>query len=111
MKKRLALALMLGVSIFLLSGCLVAPVVPPYGQIFTDYKAPLDYDQQASKSGADLKEGKAETMSVLGLVALGDASINTAAQNGGITVVHGADYEYFNVLGVYQRFTTVVRGE
>ncbi len=99
-----ALALTVG-----LSGCLVAPVMPPMGMIFTDYKAPLDYDQQASQVGT--LQGRSETMSILGLVALGDGSIREAARDGGITTIHGADYEYFNVVGIYQRYTTIVYGE
>ncbi len=93
----------------MLSGCLVAPVMPPVGVIFTDYQAPLDFDQESSEVGS--KQGMAETISILGLVALGDASINTAAQNGGISEIYGADYQYFNVVGVYQRYTTIVHGE
>ncbi len=107
-RKIVAMAGALAITVGL-SGCLVAPVMPPMGAVFTDYKAPLDWDQQASQVGA--REGRSETMSILGLVALGDGSIREAARDGGITTIHGADYEYFNVLGIYQRYTTIVYGD
>ncbi|MCC5876147.1 MAG: TRL-like family protein [Candidatus Sumerlaeia bacterium] len=91
------------------SGCLVAPVMPPPGMLYTDYKAPLDFDMNATKNAT--RRGESETMSILGLVALGDGSVKTAAQNGGITTIHSADYEYFNIIGVYQRYRTVVYGD
>jgi hypothetical protein len=91
------------------SGCLVAPVIPPTGQIFTDIKAPLDYNMNETKVGT--RSGKSETMSILGLVALGDGSVKAAADNGRISTIHSADYEYFNVIGIYQRYRTVVYGE
>jgi len=50
-------------------------------------------------------------MCILGLVATGDASTEAAAREGGISTIHSADYSYFNVLGVYQRYETIVHGE
>ena len=108
MKKLLALAAVTVMSLQL-SGCLVAPVQPPYGILYTSYQAPLDYDQDGGAVGS--KSGTSETMSILGLVALGDGSIKTAASNGGITTITGADYEYVNIIGVYQKYTTIVHGE
>ncbi|MBX3728337.1 MAG: TRL-like family protein [Candidatus Sumerlaeia bacterium] len=93
----------------LTTGCYQAPVMPPVGWVYSEFTAPLDYDQETSLVGE--RAGRASSMSILGLVALGDCSINTAARQGGITTLHGADYEFFNVLGVYQKFTVVVRGE
>ncbi|HMX62021.1 MAG TPA: TRL-like family protein [Candidatus Sumerlaeota bacterium] len=92
-----------------LTGCLSVPVMPPYGIVYTDYKAPLDFDQEKSPVGD--RSGSAETMSIVGLVAMGDASIQTAAEDGNIKTIYGADYEYFNVLGIYQTYKTVVHGE
>lgn len=93
------------------SGCigLVAPVMPPQGWVVTSYKAPLDYDQEESLVGT--KTGTSESICILGLVAVGDASTRTAARNGGLTKLHGADYEYLNILFVFQQYRTVVNGE
>ena len=91
------------------SGCISAPVVPPIGLIYTGYTAPLDLDQ--SGTPVSQKEGRASTYSVLGLVAWGDGSVEAAARSGGIQTIESADYEYFHVLGVFHRYTTIVYGE
>ncbi|MBX3728339.1 MAG: TRL-like family protein [Candidatus Sumerlaeia bacterium] len=93
----------------LATGCYQAPVMPPSGWVYSSFTAPLDYDQEASKLGS--RSGRASSMSILGLVALGDCSINTAARNAGLSTIHGADYEFFNVLGIYQNFTVIVHGD
>jgi hypothetical protein len=99
----LALVLCLGVI-----GCYSAPVKPPCGVVFSDIKAPLDPDVNKTELGA--KMGSAKTISILGLVAMGDCSTKTAAETGGVETVTHTDYEYFNVLGVYQRFVVKVYG-
>ena len=50
-------------------------------------------------------------MSVLGLVAVGDCSLKAAMDEGGLKSAEYADYEYFNVLGIYQKVTLRVVGE
>ena len=107
MKKLLCLAC-LAVLGSTLMGCLAAPVVPPYGIAYTNFKAPLDVDYDPTSVAG--KSGYAQTESVLGLVAWGDASARTAADDAHLKTIDGADYEYFNVLGVYQKFTTIVYG-
>jgi hypothetical protein len=106
--KRLMAVLVLAVCVLGLNACLRAPLVPPIGNAFSDLKAPLDIDY--NNTALATKSGTSESMSILGLVALGDASAATAAAAGQITTITHADYEYFNVLGVYQRYRTVVRG-
>ncbi|GIX42426.1 MAG: hypothetical protein KatS3mg129_2159 [Leptospiraceae bacterium] len=64
--------------------------------------------------GSDLnssKEGKSCAFSILSLVALGDASLQTAAKNGGIKNIKQVDYENLNIIGIYSRLCTVVRGD
>ena len=107
--KKLLLCLGLVACLAGLTGCMTAPVVPPLGMAFSEIKAPLDIDYTSSDVTG--KSGVAESMSVLGLVAIGDASANAAAKAGGINTINHADYEYFNVLGVYQRYRTVVYGK
>lgn len=96
-----------GASLF--SGCLVAPFEPPMGMIFSDVKAPLmvDYD----KAQVSPKSGRAESVCILGLVTTGDNSIQAAAAQGGIQTIEHVDYQYFNVIGVYQKTTVVVFGQ
>lgn len=105
--KKLLLSLALLGSLGL-AGCISAPVIPPLGIAYSDIKAPLSigYNDTAVSS----KSGVSESMSVLGLVAIGDASAKAAASANGIKTITHADYEFFNVLGVYQRYRTVVYG-
>lgn len=92
------------------TGCAIrAPYVPPTGLVFSDIKAPLDIEHNSTDIGT--KQGKAESISILGLIALGDASNATAARNGNIRTIKHADYQYFNVLGIFQKATVVVHGD
>ncbi len=50
-------------------------------------------------------------MSVFGLVATGDASIEAAAKQGGITVIHHVDWEVKNILGIIGTYRCNVYGE
>lgn len=56
------------------------------------------------------KEGRARSIRVLGAVINRDASVKTAAMNGGIEVVHTVDREVTNLAGLVVIYTTVVRG-
>ena len=97
------------VAMFGASGCAFvrAPVVPPMGYIYQKTKAPLDADFDNSKLG---KPGKASVQNVLFLVSWGDGSTEAAARQGGISTITHANWELFNVLCVYSRYTTVVYG-
>ena len=98
------------VLLFALTSCsYVAPVVPPSGLLFSNIKAPLDVDVNQTKVYD--KQGEASSSNVLGLFSFGDCSINTAARNGNIKTIEHADYEHFNILGLYQNFKVVVYGE
>jgi len=101
--------LMLGV--LFLTGCAwyQTPVKPPLGLIYAQFKAPMSSELNGVKMGS--KSGTAESTSILGWIALGDCSITAAAKNGNIQTINYADYEYMNVLGVYQSFKTTVYGE
>ena len=103
------------ISLLIFSGCVHrAPVVPPIGLLFTSYRAPLVTDFDETPLGT--KHGEAVVMFVaepfLGTsVAWGEADIETAAEEGGITTVHYADYDALIVLGFFRRFTVRVYGE
>jgi len=93
-----------------MTGCIHAPFVPPTGMAFNQFNAPLDVDFQNTDM-AGLKQGKAETISILGLFAFGDASSKAAAENGQISKIVHADYEYFNILGIFQKTTVIAYGK
>lgn len=75
-------------------------------------------NQQAECALQNLKTGEAECINILGFVETGDASINTAAKNGGITKIHYIDYKINKVyipilfIPIYAKeIKTVVYGE
>lgn len=107
MKKILATVAMCGL-ITGFTGCVTAPFKPPMGAV-TAVDAPLSIDH--NRSSVTSKKGEASAMCILGLVAVGDASTQAAANNGGLKTVHFLDYKYFNVLGIYQSTTVVAYGE
>ena len=89
------------------AGCVWAPFQPPAGLV-TSYKAPLSTDGNW-KNGS--KVGTSSAISVLGLVATGDCSLKAAMDEGDLKSAEYADYEYFNILGIYQKVTLRVVGE
>lgn len=117
----------------LVSGC--ANAMTPVWGLYTDVKGPLQATSYvpgqsgpargtlpagtptegqagATSAGlANLKTGAATATSILGIVATGDASIEAAARNGGITKIHHVDHHTKNIIGFYSEFTTVVYGE
>ena len=50
-------------------------------------------------------------MSILGLVAIGDASIDAAKSAGGIAQVASVDHHSFSILGIYGTLCTQVKGQ
>ena len=100
----IVLTALLGISV---SGCLNAPFQPPSGVVSVT-KAPLSTEGNWDVGS---KKGEASSFSVLGLYASGDCSIATAARNGGLKKIGHVDYEYFNVIGIWQKATVIVYGE
>ncbi len=78
------------------------------GLLYTDTVDAISFDNSVSKPN---KIGRACSTRVLAIVASGDASIESAKRNGYITKISSADTEYFNILGLYGKACTVVRGE
>lgn len=106
--KKLLFPLLVVAIVTPLAGCYCTPIKPPVGQVYADFTAPLDPDWDRTAVGA--KKGTAAVESVLGLVSWGDCSSEAAAASGRISTIDHADYHYFNVLGVYQKFETIVYG-
>ncbi|MDI9341773.1 MAG: TRL-like family protein [Sediminibacterium sp.] len=57
------------------------------------------------------KVGTAKANVILGMAFNADASIKSAAKNGGITKVATVDIKHFNALGIFQYYETIVTGE
>lgn len=89
----------------LLTGCATGgPDINP-GFLFTSVQGPVT---TTGKAGAGGKRGEACASNILGIVAIGDNSIETAKKNGGIKQVASVDYNSFSVLGLYYKKCTYV---
>jgi len=104
MKKISFMVLVLFLAV-MLNGC-ATPY--PMGAIYTEIKAPVAVGDGGVSYN---KTGVAKATSILGLVAMGDCSIKTAAANGGIKNIKYVDYDAKNTLGVYGEYTTTVYGD
>ena len=102
--KRFWLVFALG-AVCILVGC---ATMIPMGGIYTGTKMPFT---ATSNSGVSTKTGEAQCISILGLVAVGDCSIETAKKNGGITKVNTVDWDIKNILGIYGTYNVIVSGE
>ena len=80
MKKSLFLLALLT----LFGGCVVAPFQPPMGAVSV-VQAPLSTE---GNFNAGSKRGEASVISVLGLVSVGDCSIDAAVKSGGLQKVN-----------------------
>lgn len=94
--------------LFLFAGC-----GGPYmsGGIYSEYNAPYSWPSDETGLVLGSKTGTSEMMNILGLAATGDASIDKAAQNGGIRRIKTVNYKFYNLLGIVQKTTTIVTGE
>lgn len=92
---------------FGVAGCLSAPFQPPSGAVSVT-KAPLSTEGNWEIGS---KRGEASSTSVLCLYATGDCSIAAAARNGGLKKIGHVDYEYVNIIGIWQKATVIVYGE
>ena len=77
----------------------------PIGLIFSDVNSP-----RLATSATGTKVGTSMSKSYLGLIAVGDSSINAAKQNGGIRTVSSVDKKVTNIFGFYAEYTTTVSG-
>ena len=109
--------LLLLASLLLCAGCAAwhTPVVPPRGLLYTDYSAPLTMAFDDTPVGG--KTGTASTF-FLGVpfvfrraFAWDDASVQKAAEAGGLSRVDYADYHILSVLGVFGKFTIIAHGD
>ncbi|MCK6598323.1 MAG: TRL-like family protein [Bdellovibrionaceae bacterium] len=100
-------------SILLLSFCAFASSLigcasgsPVNGALYSDVLGPV----AATNAIKGNLKGESCAASYLGLVALGDASINTAAKAAGINQISHIDHTWSNILGLYSQYCTIVWG-
>ncbi len=104
MKKLLIVTCLLAIMGIFCVGC-PGVVTPVFGAIYTDARAGVAFAQ----NGTPTKTGEACAQAVLGIVATGDASIEAAMKNGGITRVLYVD-SYSSHIVVISKYCTIVHG-
>lgn len=57
------------------------------------------------------KVGTSSAIGVLGLIGVGNAGIQSAARDGGISKISHVDVKTTSVLGLFTQYTTIVYGE
>ena len=107
MRNKLILALGLSGAMALLSGCAMGSTGGlNSGVLYSDMTGPT---LATSNSGAS-KEGQAVCQSILGLVSIGDCSIQAASKAGNISQIKSVDTKIWSILGLYTTSTTIVKG-
>jgi hypothetical protein len=106
MMKRMLMVFAFAAGLTLLPGC--GAVAGPgilTGGIYSGYTL-----GSSAGPGAGAKTGEACAMTILGIVAIGDGSIENAKSNGGVSQVASVDHKVFSILGIYGSVCTVVHG-
>lgn len=104
MKKVFASALI--ASAITLTGCATAPFQP--GLLYTGQKLPVDAENNATKCA---KTGTGTATNILGLIAVGDASIASAKKSAGISKIDTVDVQHTAILGLFSTTVIEVCGE
>jgi hypothetical protein len=105
--KKYALVVLPLVSAAVMSGCAAMSTRSPVtGFLYSDNQTAI----AATSNQAGNRVGEACATSILGLVGTGDASIEAARRNGGITMITSVDAKNEAYVGVYAKTCTIVRG-
>ena len=94
-------------AVLLLSSCCAMVKSPVTGFVYTDTEAPVTVTENPVGS----KKGEASVVSILGWFAFGNASVQKAAKEAGITKISHVDEKSTNVLGAFAKYTVTVYGE
>ena len=103
--KKILLSVFATSVLLILNGCAMVRS-PAMGALYTDVQS----GESSTSNQAGNRLGEACASTILGLVATGDASIEAARRNGGITMISSVDEHATSILGIYGKFCTVVRG-
>jgi hypothetical protein len=93
-------------AIGFLSGCATSMRSPSNGFLYSDVYSGVT----ATANQTGNRVGEACSSSILGLVGVGDSSIEAARRNGGITMISTVDESFKNYVGAYSTHCTIVRG-
>jgi hypothetical protein len=97
----------LAFAIVALTGCATTGVSSTTG-----YAVIAFYKEGVGATEHDVadKTGKACTNNILGIIAIGDASVEAAKRAGGIKKVSTVDKDIMNILGLFGQNCTIVTG-
>lgn len=103
----------LGFFVLLLSACMFVGCATPYspGAWFSNIDVPACSPDDATGLQVGSKTGTSQMVNYLGLIAIGDASVKTAAASAGISKVKTIDVHYDSILGIINTTTTKITGE
>lgn len=104
--KKLSLALV-ALSALLFTSCATIATPAGMGALYTDMQS----GETATSNTVGNKVGTAEATNLLGLLVMGDASINTAAKRAGIKKISHIDCQKTNLLSIFSKYTVFVYGE
>lgn len=107
MKKIVSKVAVLALTAMLLPSCAMIGSSVGAGLLYTDVKDGL----AATANPLGTKVGTAKASNILGIIAMGDASIQTAANSVGIKRISHVDVEKKNILGLFSTCTIYVYGE
>jgi hypothetical protein len=103
--------------VHLLTGCGLGALTGageyPSGSLYTATQTPhrrVTYAADGPGKTGD-KSGESCASGFLGIVAMGDASLQAAKKAAGITELHSVEYKGTNILGLYTQGCTVVHGK
>ncbi len=104
LRKTLILLITLVVTLFF-TNCAITGMYGPTGLITT---TKIGFYSGTGKPSS--KKGESCARSILGIIAFGDASIETAQKKGGINEISHVSYKLFNLLLLYSSLCTEVSG-
>jgi len=104
--KKIVLSLS-AVTALTLASCSTISTGAGIGAIYTG----VTEGQIATSNTVGTKVGTSSSVGVLGIVAIGDASIQKAAKEAGIKKISHVDVKKTGVLGLFAQYKTVVYGE
>lgn len=107
MKKSIKMMAVAAVAALSLSSCAVIGTEAGVGALYTN----ASEGQAVTSNSLGSKVGTATSTNILGLVVMGDASINTAAKTAGIKKISHVDCQKNNLLGIFSTYKVIVYGE
>lgn len=90
-----------------LASCSIVTTQSGMGVLYTG----VTEGQMVTSNQLGTKVGTSNSIGVLGLVSIGDASIQTAANSAGIKTISHVDAKKSSILGLFAKYEVLVYGE